>query len=189
MKLQAQPAPGNWSAHPNRKVKDGIPPYAGLRLSILPESLWKELSFADEAPTTGIEALKTNVLIWGLFMSTTMKAAIHLGPHYVENLGLYKNTNFEELQNLFDITQKLTLDHQAEILSVTAIDWTAPSWTRSTLSHDQVTWTKARVQVHSDSVLCLAKMSDQSDAHRRKENQKIEFRQSNCYRALFGTDD
>ena len=32
-------------------------------------------------------------------MSTTMKATIHLGPNYVENLEVYWNTNFEELQN------------------------------------------------------------------------------------------
>ena len=105
-------------------------------------------------PIIGIEALNTNVLICGLFMSTTMKAAIHLGPNYVEHLDVYRNTNFEELQNLFDITQKLILNHQSEILNVTTIDWTSPSWARSTLTYDQViTWTKAKVRVFSDSVL------------------------------------
>ena len=67
----------------------------------------KILNFAEEAPVLGVEALKTNVLMWRLFMSTTMKAAIHLGPNYVENLEVFRNTNFEELQNLIDITQKL----------------------------------------------------------------------------------
>ena len=32
-------------------------------------------------------------------------------PNYVENLEVYRNTNFEELQNLFHITQKLMLNH------------------------------------------------------------------------------
>ena len=72
----------------------------------------------------GIEALKTNVLIWVLFMPTTLKVVIHLGPNYVEILEVYRNTNFEELQNLFDITQKLILNYQTEILNVTTIDWT-----------------------------------------------------------------
>ena len=131
-------------------------------------SLRKKLNLAEDAPVIGVEALKTNVLIWRLFMSTTVKAAIHLGRNYVENLEVY----FEELQNLFDITQKLTLDHQAEILNVTPIDWTALSWARSTPSHDQViTWTKAKVRVYSDSVLRLVKMSDHSEANRRWENQ------------------
>ena len=36
-----------------------------------------------------------------------------------------------------------------------------PSWTRSTLAHDQVIkWTKAKVHVYSDSVLCLRKMQE-----------------------------
>ena len=120
----------------------------------------------------GIEALKTNALIWGLFMSTSMKAAVHLGPNYIENLEVFRNTNFEELQNLFDLTQKLILDHQAEILSVTTIDWTAPSCARSTLTHGQViTRMTARARVYSDSVLCLREMSDHSEANRRWKNQ------------------
>ena len=71
-------------------------------------------------------------------MSTTMKAAVHLGPQYkyIEILEVYRNTNFEEHQNLFDITQKLILDHQPEIVNVTTIDWTAPTWSTSTLTHD-----------------------------------------------------
>ena len=84
------------------------------------------------------------------------KSLFHLGANYTENLEVYRHINFEEFHNLFDITQRLILDHQAEILNVSPIDWTAPSSTRSTLSHDQViTWTKAKVHVYSDSVLCL----------------------------------
>ena len=106
-------------------------------------------------------------------MSTSMKAAIHLGPSYVENLEVYRNTNFKELQNLFDITQKLLLDDQADIMNVTTIDCTPPSWTRSTLSHGQViAWTKAKVRVYSDSVLCFGKMSDHSEANRRWEHRE-----------------
>ena len=84
-------------------------------------------------------------------------AAIQLGPDYTQILEAYKNTNFEELQNLFDITQKL-VHMQGEILDVKTIEWTSLSWTRSTLSHDQVMkWTKAKVRVYSDSALCLGK--------------------------------
>ena len=67
-------------------------------------------------------------------MSRTMKAAVHLGPKFVEILEVFRNTNFEELQNLFDIKQKLKMNRQAEIENVTTIDWTAPSWARSTLT-------------------------------------------------------
>ena len=60
-------------------------------------------------------------------MSTTTEAAIHLGPNYVEILEVFRNINFEELQNLFEITQKLLLDLRTEILNVTRTGWTAPS--------------------------------------------------------------
>ena len=79
------------------------------------KNLRKKLNLAGEAPVLGIQAWKTNVLSWGFFMSTTIKAAVHLGPNsnYIEILEVYRNTNFEELQNLKDFTQRLILDHQA----------------------------------------------------------------------------
>ena len=71
-----------------------------------------------------------------------MKAAIHMGPDYTENLEIHKNTNFEE----FDITQKLVLFKQGEILNVKTIECASPSWTRSSLAHDQaIKWSKAKV--------------------------------------------
>ena len=51
------------------------------------KNLQKQLNLAEVAPVIGIEALKTNVKTWGLCMSITMKAAVHLGPNYKENLG------------------------------------------------------------------------------------------------------
>ena len=35
--------------------------------------------------------MNTNVLIWGLFMSTTKKASVHLLPKYNENVEGYRN--------------------------------------------------------------------------------------------------
>ena len=99
---------------------------------------WKRLNLAQDAPHIGIQALKTNVLIWD-FMSTTMKGAIHKGQNYNDNFDVHMYTNFEGSQNLLHITQKLVLHHQVVILNVKTIEWTSLSWTRSTLSHDQVT--------------------------------------------------
>ena len=59
--------------------------------------------------TFALEALKTNVLIWRMFMSSSMKAAIHLGPNYLAKMEIYKNTNFEEIQSLFNITHKIDI--------------------------------------------------------------------------------
>ena len=71
-------------------------------------------------------------------MSSSMKAAIHLGPNYLANVEVYKNTNFEEIQSLFNITQKLVLELSQKILNVNTIESAIPSWTRSVLFHDQV---------------------------------------------------
>ena len=50
-----------------------------------------------------------------------MKASVHLGPNYNENLEVHRSTTFEELKNLFDITQRLILEHEAEILNVSTL--------------------------------------------------------------------
>ena len=110
-------------------------------------------------------------------MSSSIKAAIHLGPNYLANLEVYKNTNFKEIQSLFNISQKLILEHSEEILNVNTIESTPTSWTRSVLSHDQVIqWTKAKVRVYSDSVLCLGKVNDGRGAIERWEGQVEELK-------------
>ena len=104
-------------------------------------------------------------------------------------LEVYRNRKFQRAQNLFDITQKLILDRHAEILNVSPIDWTAPSWTRSTLAHDQVIkWAKANVHAHLDSVSCLGKMQQLSEANQRWNAQPEDFHLSNSDWELFGID-
>ena len=51
-------------------------------------------------------------------MSSSMKGAFHLGPNYLTNSEIYKNMNFEEIESLFIITQKLIMEYSEEILSV-----------------------------------------------------------------------
>ena len=122
-------------------------------------------------------------------MCSSMKATIHLGPKFLANLDVFKNTNFEDIQSLFNITQKWILEHSEEILNVHTIESTLPSWTRSITSHDQVIqWTKAKVRVYSDSVLCLEKMYDNRDAIFRCEGQVEEFKMSVSYKELIGND-
>ena len=75
----------------------------------------KKLGITAGNSTFSMEALETTVSLWRMFMSSSMKAAIHLGPNYLANLEVYKNTNFEEIQSLINITQKLILRHSEEI--------------------------------------------------------------------------
>ena len=74
-----------------------------------------------------------------------MKVAIHLGQKNLANLQIDKNTNFHEIQILFNITQKLILGHSEEILNVHSIESTPSSWARSVLSHDQaIKWDEVK---------------------------------------------
>ena len=45
------------------------------------KNLRKKLNLAEEAPVIGIEALKTNLLLKRLFLSTTIKSTFHLKPN------------------------------------------------------------------------------------------------------------
>ena len=60
-----------------------------------------ELGISAGYSIFAMEAMKTTVLIWRLFISSSLKAATHLGPNYTENLDVFMNTNIEEIQNLF----------------------------------------------------------------------------------------
>ena len=65
------------------------------------QCLQKKLAITTGYSTFATEAIKTNVLIWRSFMSPSIKAAIHLGPNYLENLEVNKSTNFDEIQSSF----------------------------------------------------------------------------------------
>ena len=95
-------------------------------------------------------------------------------------LNIWKYTGTQTSRNfkIYKISFKdWILDHQVEIQYVTPIDWKAFSWTRTFTSHEQVI-------INSDSVMCVKKMSDHSEANRRWENQVEEFRQSNSYKEI-----
>ena len=81
MNLQTQPAPGNWSERRDNQFRKTKFHFHYMQISdyrylenVL-KNLLSNLNLAEDAPPIGIEALKTNILNWGLFMSTTMKAA------------------------------------------------------------------------------------------------------------------
>ena len=60
---------------------------------------------------------------------------------------------------------------------------------RSTLCYDQaIKWAKAKARVYSDSVLCLGKMHDHSEANEKWTSQIREFQQTNEYAELSGID-
>ena len=59
--------------------------------------------------------VKTNVLIWGLFMSTKMKSAMSFGLEYGKNLVACQNHNFGGIKTLFDVSLRLIAENSFEI--------------------------------------------------------------------------
>ena len=105
------------------------------------------------------------------------QAAIHLGPHCIENLEEYRNTKFEELQNLFDTTLKLIAKHSEEILNVKQSESASPS--RSEIyvvpcSSGQVDRSQSTCL---DSVLCLGRCQI---LQKQTEDGKAKWRTFNC---------
>ena len=103
-------------------------------------------------------------------MSSATKAAKHLT---VRNLEVFKNTNFQEILSLFGITQKLILEHSPQGRYLRCL---------------MIKWSKGKVRVYSDSVLCLRKLSDPSEANRRWDGQVADFQLSASYEESLGID-
>ena len=68
------------------------------------------------------------------FSASSMKAAISTLVPISE---IYKNTKFENMWSLFNITRKLVREPSEEILNVKCLEYSSPSWTRSILANDQ----------------------------------------------------
>ena len=58
-------------------------------------------------PGDGIDDLDKNSLIWRMFMSSSLNAAVHLGKNYLENLHSTKNQGDQTMKPLFDASQRL----------------------------------------------------------------------------------
>ena len=55
---------------------------------------------------------------------------------FLKTLEIYKNTRFENIENVFNITQRLIKEHSEEILILRDLEHSSPSWTRSILVND-----------------------------------------------------
>ena len=105
--------------------------------------------------------IDANAMTWRIFMSATMKAAVHLGQDNLENLRTTKNTDFEQVKTLFDISQRLILEQKSEIFGISTNEWNTVPGMRTTSVHDRaIKLSKAKVRFHSDSVLCLGKIHE-----------------------------
>ena len=68
-----------------------------------------------------------NAAIWGIFLNTTLQAAVHLGQDYAENLRFVNIHLGKSMKQLFKETEKL-IENQTEINGVTTIDYKEYTW-------------------------------------------------------------
>ena len=170
------PAPGNWCGEMTLQTRPSPANWSQVRMSNSKAQSLQELA-------EKVESRRRRTSFW---YRSIEDQRVDLGTIYADNdesrhsswtklrwkFGRFQEHKLQGTSDFFDTTQKLMLNHQSEILNVTTIEWTSLSWTRSTLSHDQlIMWTKAKVRVNSHSVLCLGKMPVHSEANGRWENQ------------------
>ena len=130
-----------------------------------------------------------NGMIWGIFMSATMTAAVHLGADFEERLRTSLNTDFEQAKTLFNISQSLIPITKVKFCCVSTIEWNTTPWISSTLLHGEaIKLSRAKVQVYSDSVLCLGKIHEHSTSIQKWKEQIGWFMDSEDYQELKGID-
>ena len=101
-----------------------------------------------------------NAAIWGIFLNTTLQAAVNFGQHCEVHLRFVKNHLWKSLEKLFNETRRLIRD-QTEIIGMKTIEFKELTWRSTSLlctRANQISNTKT--YVFSDSVLCVRKMGD-----------------------------
>ena len=64
----------------------------------------------DRKPTDDLVDLDVATAIWGIFMSVTLQAPVHLGQEYSKNLRSIKNQPLKSVKQLFRTTEMLIKD-------------------------------------------------------------------------------
>ena len=93
-----------------------------------------------------------------MFHSSTLEASVFMGKNYSDNLHSIKKTWKDlTLKQMFDISEKLTMEPSAEIFGVSQISWEDSPWKQLSPVNDEevISLSRAMVYVFSDSVLRL----------------------------------
>ena len=83
-------------------------------------------------------------------------------------------------KQMFEISEKLTLEQSDEIFGVSQISWESSPWKQLSLVNDEevISLSHAQVYVFSDSVLCLGKMNQSPISNTVWERQLERFKDS-----------
>ena len=104
------------------------------------------------------ENSEEHLVIWRMFMSSTLQAFVFMGENYPDKWHSIKNSTISQW-NRCSISQKLVCEQSDEIYGVKTIDWEHSSWKYFSLIGDEqvISLQRTKVYVFSDSVLCLSK--------------------------------
>ena len=109
-------------------------------------------------------------MTWRLFMASSMKAAVHLGPQFQKNSEINRNTRFENIENVFNVSQKLIKEQSEEILDVRSLDYSSPSWT-STIKRSN-----RRRQKFVSALTPFNVLVDRNKVQKRSQDGKVKFK-------------
>ena len=123
-----------------------------------------------------MEDLNVNLTIWGMFMNTTLRAAVHLGKDHDSSKDHDKNLRFKTE------TDKLISGH-TETAGIRVFDFQDLRWMSTSLLHSRAYQCSTdKVCVFSDSLLCLGKMGDNLVESWKKQIQW--YSDHNCFSEL-----
>ena len=74
-----------------------------------------------------MDDLDVNMAVWGIFLKTTLQAAVHLGQDYDANLRFVKNHLWNSVKQLFNETGKL-IRGQTKITGISTNDFKDLTW-------------------------------------------------------------
>ena len=76
-------------------------------------------------------------VIWGMFMSSSLKSSVFMRKNYSDNWHSIKNTKDLTMKQMFDISEKLVSEQSDEIYGVKTINWESSSWKYLSLIGDE----------------------------------------------------
>ena len=116
-------------------------------------------------------------------MATTLNAATFMGNNCSSIQSVVKNHESLTLKQMFDVTAQL-VNNQEEINCLDKILYGRNSWTRLSLTDDEmvINLQRTKVYVFSDSVLCLGKVLQHPESNEAWKNRVAGIRSEKSYR-------
>ena len=145
----------------------------------------------DHSSKDATQDIDKRSMVWRMFMSSTLKASAFMGKNYSENSRSNKNIGKNlTLKQMFDISEKLTVEQSDEIIGVVPINWEDSSWKQLSLVNDEevISLSHAKVYVFSASVLCLGKVN-QNPASNTVGEQQLDWIKNSPQRRTLDTID